>query len=883
MSSRFFATAISDSESDDELLSSSSEALSDSSEDEESLHSSSDEEEEDGDDESRDEDEDEEDEESEDEADNEPRNKFLKTDAPQRSAAYFLKGSNIPDSDEETESESDDDNKKVVKSAKDKLLEEMKNSANEIDNASDFDDWITVSTQFDKLNKLLVKSKQQNISTPSFYIKTLVELEDVIIAVGKENPKMNAVTSKAFNSIKQRVKRASRDYEDLINKYRESPDDFEKEASTEPQARLPTIGGARKTTTGTIGEEDEEIDIPTVLRQVIENRGKKNVDRLEQVSQLEKLLEIASTPFQFISIYLLLIPTRFDLALNTNYMPIDQWKKAFADISEFLSVLEQNSNKYRVTETAEPGFDFEHEPEANSEGIVEIIGSVASFIERLDDELTRSLLAIDQHTSDYIVRLKDESAIYSLILRAQLYVELLVPEQEVISEKAEQLYRIILRRIDHIYFKPIQLINFNEKTAWESLSKNHDSYITKRASSVSASSANNKDNTDYLLNNLASILYRQSKSVYRIKAMLSHIYYYAFNDQYFKARDMLLMSHLQSTIHSFEPSLQVLFNRVLVQLGLCAFKAGLIEESFQNLQEIATSTRQRELLGQGIQRYGAQQSTSVAADRQRLLPFHMHINLDLLEAVFLTSSLLIEIPQYAQSGNVTYNKKSSVKSFKRILEFHERQNFQGPPENTRDFIMHAAKSLQLGEWKKASSYIKSVEIWNLFVHTDSIKSMIEEKLQIEGLRTYIFQFRNFYTKLSIKKLAEIFELPETKVSSILSKMIFKQEIFAALDQKTASVYFIHGHELNKTQELALSLVEKVGQLAEKNERLAAGGQLQQYQSSNGAQSHHGNNNNANRRNNHSQNFKINNTGGIVAGALSGMDNKRGNKRQQRKN
>lgn len=211
------------------------------------------------------------------------------------------------------------------------------------------------------------------------------------------------------------------------------------------------------------------------------------------------------------------------------------------------------------------------------------------------------------------------------------------------------------------------------------------------------------------------------------------------------------------------------------------------------------------------------------------------------------------------------------------------KNFQGPPENTRDFIMHAAKSLQLGEWKKASSYIKSVEIWNLFVHTDSIKSMIEEKLQIEGLRTYIFQFRNFYTKLSIKKLAEIFELPETKVSSILSKMIFKQEIFAALDQKTASVYFIHGHELNKTQELALSLVEKVGQLAEKNERLAAGGQLQQYQSSNGAQSHHGNNNNANRRNNHSQNFKINNTGGIVAGALSGMDNKRGNKRQQRKN
>ncbi|GMM32764.1 translation initiation factor eIF3 core subunit C [Saccharomycopsis crataegensis] len=858
MSSRFFAASLSDSESDEELLSSEEEELLSSSEDEQ-MESSS--EEDDDLDDDMDEDE-------SDEDDDEPtgRNKFLKTETPQRSAAYFLKGSNIPDSDDETESESDDDNKKVVKSAKDKLLEEMKNSANEIDNAADFDDWLTVSKEFDKLNKLLIRSQQQNIPTPTFYIKTLAELEDVIILVSKENTKMNAVTSKAFNSIKQRVKRSSRDFEDLIKRFRESPEDMQKSAT------VPAVAPAGRSAAA----DEEELDIAATLRTVIENRGKKNVDRYEQVATLEKLLQFAESPFQFISIYFLLIPTRFDLSMNANYMPIDQWKNAEKNISALLTILEDNHDKYRVTENGEAGLDFENEPQANKDGIVEVLGSIASFVERLDDELTRSLLVIDPHSSDYIVRLRDESQMYNLILRAQLYVESLSSADQLTNPSNDQLFRIILRRIDHVYFKPIQLINFNEKTAWNALKDGQESFVVKSTSTY------DKEYADGLVNTLCSVLYRQSNSVYRKKAMLCHIYYYAFNNQYFKARDMLLMSHLQSTIHSCEPAMQVLFNRTLVQLGLCAFKVGLIDEAFQTLQEIATSSRQKELLGQGVQRYNQQSSTtSVAADRQRLLPFHMHINLELLEAVFLTSSLLIEIPQAAQTGNNNYNKKASTKSFRRALEFHERQFFQGPPENTKDYIMYAAKSLQMGDWKKATNYIKSVDIWKLFVNGDAIKKMIEEKLQIEGLRTYLFQFRNYYTKLSIGKLAEIFELKESKVSAVLSKMIFKEEILAALDQKTSSVYFIHGHELNKPQELALVLAEKVGQLAEKNERLAAGGHQQQSTGFN-SQSHGSNGNTS--RNHHSQNFKISSSNsGIIAGALNGMDNKGNNRRQKRNN
>ena len=43
-----------------------------------------------------------------------------------------------------------------------------------------------------------------------------------------------------------------------------------------------------------------------------------------------------------------------------------------------------------------------------------------------------------------------------------------------------------------------------------------------------------------------------------------------------------------------------------------------------------------------------------------------------------------------------------------MLEYHERQIFTGPPENTRDHVMQAAKALAAGEWKKSSDLIHAI-------------------------------------------------------------------------------------------------------------------------------------------------------------------------------
>ena len=303
--------------------------------------------------------------------------------------------------------------------------------------------------------------------------------------------------------------------------------------------------------------------------------------------------------------------------------------------------------------------------------------------------------------------------------------------------------------------------------------------------------------------------------------MLCHIYFLALHDQYYRARDMMLMSHLQETISNFDINTQILYNRTLVQVGLCAFRAGLVYDAQNSLQDICGSGRQKELLAQGImiQRYSQVSPEQEKLERQRQLPFHMHINLELLECVYLTCSMLLEIPLLAQTGSSPDIKKRVIsKTYRRMLEYHERQMFTGPPENTRDHVMQASKALAAGEWKKSTDFIHSIKIWDLIPQPEKIKKMLSEQIQEEGLRTYLFTYAPFYDTLSVSILANMFELSERKVAAVVSKMISHEELAAALDQVNSAILFRKGVDLSRLQSLALTLSDKASGLIESNER-----------------------------------------------------------------
>ncbi|KAL9035389.1 MAG: hypothetical protein Q9214_006603, partial [Letrouitia sp. 1 TL-2023] len=630
---------------------------------------------------------------------------------------------------------------------------------------------------------------------PKSYVKTISDLEDFMndtIAKQKvTTKKMNATNARGLNAMKQKIKRNNREYITEIEKYRADKEEYM--MSEEEEEAVPVEKVKKPKTLYVDGDVGDDEGFSTVgrggktlqytpesilkhLRSIIESRGKKNTDRVEQIRIMEKLLEVAMTPYQTVRILLTLISTRFDLTTGSsaNYMSQEQWKLADQEYGRLLEMLEKNYNLV-VVENAEEWEDDEKFPQPAPGERLKIPGSIVSVAERLDDELTRSLQHIDPHTAEYIERLTDEQALYTNTLRGLLYIESLQKDEK-LEIPQDGANRLVMRRLEHIYFKPAQVVTILEDTAWKTIPSRLDSQITPRGSP--------KD-TATLVQTLSTYLFRNSADIIRARAYLCQVYYFALHDQYYKARDMLLMSHLQETIGNFNINTQILFNRTLVQVGLCAFRANLVYDSQNTLQEICGSGRQKELLAQGvmIQRYSQVTPEQERLERQRQLPFHMHINLELLECVYLTCSMLLEIPLLAQTGSSPDIKKRVIsKTYRRLLEFHERQIFTGPPENTRDHVMQASKALAAGEWKKAATFITSIKIWDLMADSETIKKMLSEQIQEEGLRTYLFTYAPFYDTLAVGTLASMFELSERKVAAVVSKMISHEELAAALDQ-----------------------------------------------------------------------------------------------------
>ena len=343
-------------------------------------------------------------------------------------------------------------------------------------------------------------------------------------------------------------------------------------------------------------------------------------------------------------------------------------------------------------------------------------------------------------------------------------------------------------------------------------------------------------NPTELVRALCVHLYSTDVALLRTRAMLCHVYHHAFMNNFHTARDLFLMSHLPENIQNADVATQILFNRAVVQLGLCAFRSGLIKEAQSTLQDIFTTQRVKELLAQGVhqQRYSTLTPEQERAERQRQLPFHMHINTELLEAAFLVSSMLVEIPLLASIDNEELKRKAISKPFRRLLDFADRQVFNGPPESTRDHIMQASKALQEGEWEKCRDLIQSIKIWSLMPEEAVVKQMLARctcfilkqapilntsafirRIQEEGLRTYLFTYAPFYASLSLGRLATTFSLPTRTITATVSKMIWNEELAASLDQSSGTVVF-HRVETTRTQQIAQTLADRVTQMADGN-------------------------------------------------------------------
>lgn len=813
-----------------------------------------------------------------------------------------------------SDSDSDGDVKRVVKSAKDKRFEELETLTEKITTLKKINDWGLIATTFDSMIKVFEKAQlhmTEDKSIPRFFIKSFAELDTFnknVLEQKKEGTvTLNKTNNKALTAMKQKLRKMAANYklEEQIAEYNANPDkevvaedsssddaDGEEDSDDDdddddsddddddkggfarflqkkketgkqaeaPKAKLekteddmsdewseeadstdtdsdtpdgeitaafflkkePTQAARKPKAEGSSrapkaaaktgdGKEkpkkaeeekkeyelfpkDTEITLQLVEEKLIEilgMRGRKNVSRLDMEKNLLLLRECASKEEMGlgIDIRILLSVTMgaFDQVPNhAMHMSQEVWAKCISMVTELLGLMEEHNGKdgkslIKISEDIPEGEENLIELEEDAEEgtpkkPLTLRASLAFFVERLDDELTKTLQGIDPHTTEYIEVLGKERVLVPLIER----VEQVCRRQTDMAETC----RVIMRRVEHTYFNK------------------------------------NLPNGKELMEKLCKFLYtHDSTDRIRARAMLCHVYNHALHDDWFKARDYMLMSHLQESINHSDVSTQILFNRAMVQLGICAFRNGHIKDAHSCLHDMHAVGRIKELLAQGIlnQRYGEKNLEQERVDKRRMLPFHMHINLELLECVNLTCAMLLEVPNMVAHPH-DHRRHTISKSFRRLYDFSERQLFLGPPENTRDHIVCGARALIVGDWRKCYELVSSVKIWALMKDHQEILKMIRSKIQEEGLRTYLFAFSKVYNSMSLVELSEMFELAESEVHSIISKMMIAEELHASWDQPTKSLMLQHA-EPTRLQHLALQFSEKAATVVENNEKL----------------------------------------------------------------
>ncbi|XP_017794023.1 PREDICTED: eukaryotic translation initiation factor 3 subunit C isoform X2 [Habropoda laboriosa] len=775
-----------------------------------------------------------------------------------------------------TFSDEEEETKRVVRSTKEKRYEEIANLIKLIRNYKKIKDMSSMLSSFEDLMRayqkaLTVIAKEEGGQTPRFYIRCLVEMEDFINEVWEDREgrkSMSKNNSKSLTSLRQKLRKYNKDFEEDIAKFRENPDQDDDEEEEKPEevmeseeeddsavafkkagseASEPDISkfkksvadgeegsesesdwGSSSDTESTSSEDegqyqnirerfikrvtdkeeeedkakrkeqrkerkekerkkkkdeddgegewetvkggvaipsekpkmfakDAEINVAAVLKklsEIIAARGKKRTDRREQIELLHELQSIADThnlgPAVAVKIKFSIVSSIFDYNPKvSDAMKPEYWSKILERITEMLDMLLNTKDMVIAEVVSEDSEEFETPP-------YKIHGCVLTLVERLDEEFTKLLKECDPHSNEYVERLKDEKQVSTIIDKVQEYLE----RQRTVSE----LCRVYLRKIEHLYYKfdPNVLKQKEGELGLDIITSVQ--VMEKLCKYVYA-----HDGTDRL----------------RTRAILSHIYHHALHDNWFQARDLILMSHLQETIQHSDPATQILYNRTIAHLGLCAFRHANIKDAHNCLVDLMVTGKVKELLAQGLlpQRQHERSKEQEKIEKQRQMPFHMHINLELLECVYLVSAMLIEIP-YMAAHEFDARRRMISKTFYQQLRSSERQSLVGPPESMREHVVAAAKAMRNGNWLACNNFIinekMNAKVWDLFYQADKLKRPV--------------------------------------VHSIISKMIINEELMASLDDPTETVV-MHRSEPSRLQSLALQLTDKVNNFVDSNERI----------------------------------------------------------------
>lgn len=144
--------------------------------------------------------------------------------------------------------------------------------------------------------------------------------------------------------------------------------------------------------------------------------------------------------------------------------------------------------------------------------------------------------------------------------------------------------------------------------------------------------------------------------------------------------------------------MKVIYNRAIVQCGLAAFRIGKFDECNSILNEVFQSPKLKECLAQGVSSHKTEKTLEEEIEeKKRYIPPHMHINLELLDCVYLTTSMLQEIPNLTEN-KLNIQKHVINRNFRKLMDQYDAKGIQYLAQNSRDHIVFASRALHEGKW-----------------------------------------------------------------------------------------------------------------------------------------------------------------------------------------
>ena len=702
---------------------------------------------------------------------------------------------------------------------------------------------------FDKL----IRHADKYFSSPQyfskFYTRALKRIASAVTTAytDKDHRKgLSTSASKSLSALHQRVGKYIRLIE--LNTSANFDDDSGMEsdssdALTDTPAPIPDKGDHedKKDKNYIFYAEKHEVTFEMIdakLKDIIASRGKKSTDRQTVVKHLSYMATLAKCPAQEVEVLLHIISAQFDMTGSmSTYMQIPAWRSCAANVLRLVSLLRENQHIVLV-ETEEPNTRPDKD-ELLSGAAVQLSGSLCAFAERLDDEFVKSLQNIDPHTKEYILRLQDEC--FLLILVHEVLAHYITQNDSTSRVK------LCLRMLGHIHSMTPKVYEQMQLFARNKLADTSRNVVQEGKIQLRREFSNIDefvlDESEYflgdvttwfptsfvfpqqtlktLMEELTVCVYKLGDERSKVRSILFDTFHVSLCGDYRGAREQLLMSHLQESIHHMDIDTQVLFNRCMAQIGLNSFECGAFGYAQACLSDLLSSGKIRELLAQGLSpgRHTTDRNfEQEKLERRRQAPFHVHINVELLEAIYLVSGMLTDT--HTLFGFSRQHTRTLNRGHLRMLEGFEKQTFSGPPEGVRDTIMCATKHLIDGDWQIASKHITNMSNWSLLPASenerDAIMARVVVELKKEALRTHIFQRASHYESLCFETLSAMFDTDVRTVEATVNKLL-ASGLVGSCDTPTTS-FAVYVPEASKLQTSVLQYSENVTALLDANER-----------------------------------------------------------------